>query len=128
MSTFLSFLFVCGVVVISAANIPKKPMVLDDIQDDNYYLRQQIGEAQTELADLKKSIMNALSPQPSLTCTTHNTPVQHHPSGETYDHLNAHDVRCPDGRVMTRFHLNPVYIGDKGESNLHFEYTCCTLI
>jgi hypothetical protein len=43
-------------------------------------------------------------------------------TGQSLACLANHDVRCPDGQVLTRWHLVPQ------ANNFIVEYTCCTLV
>lgn len=41
-------------------------------------------------------------------------------------YLDRHDVKCPEGKALTRFHL--VRQNGETESNDRFDYRCCKLI
>lgn len=122
----ISFLLVCGA-AISMAD-PVKIYTLDDVSDDSQALKKQLFDVQDQLAALKKSLKSIPSTNPTSACTIQNTPVQHHTSGVTYEKLDAHDIRCPEGKVLTRFQLKSDSIGTTGEANVYYEYICCSLV
>lgn len=126
-SKVFAILFV-AVAISSSEPIKRKAWTILDLVDDNNDLQNQLFDLQNQLASLTKSLKSSPSTLPSMACTIQNTPVQHHTSGITYDQLSAHDISCPQGKVLTRFQLVSVPVGTTGEANVHFEYVCCSLI
>lgn len=52
-------------------------------------------------------------------CTSHSTPQSYGPT-QTIGYLDCHDIRCPDGKFLTRFHLVST------EQLVYYDFTCCS--
>lgn len=97
-------------------------------EDDIVNIRQLLFEVQNKLSILIKRLTHSPSSNPSRACAVHYTPTHQHNAGVTYEELQYHDVRCPEEKMLTRFQLVSVPVGSNGQSEVHFEFVCCSLI
>lgn len=127
---FLTFFLLSSVTFLPANTIEpsaNEPSTLND-EDDMVNIRQLLFEVQNKLSILIKRLTHSPSSNPSRACTLHYTPTHQHNAGVTYEELQFHDIRCPEEKMLTRFQLVSVPIGNNGQSDVHFEFVCCSLI
>jgi len=83
---------------------------------------RQSNETNSKKYDILISrLAHSASSNPSGTCSTHST-AENQGANEFIAFLDRHDIRCPDGKVLTRVHL--VRSGDK----VRYDFTCCSVI
>lgn len=135
MFLWLSFLLliICGSEIPPsysiASNVVPKFLTINEAVADYLYIKKELNNLEKDLANLKRSLAETVSSNPTNACTRHTTPVQHYFNGvNTYEQLSAHDVRCPNTKVLTRFQMVTVTNGNTRQGTVHYEYICCALI
>jgi len=110
---------------------------LRDMMAQQTDMKKQLIDAQADIAAIKKNdddMWDNLKGQPKIlansdrllsnprgTCSVYNTPTVYCERTNSVYCLNAHDIRCPAGQVLTQFRFV-----DENHANSHYEFTCCS--